>query len=335
MKIHNAIVHKLNKERQEKSTIIEKPGNELLEINDDLLVLVNSLRKLYSSKTGRGYGEFIDDSDNYPFRSRLDECLAGNIDFLTFTKKAMLILKSKIDDVRLATGGYMLFVDYTDDQSHSMIVASIKDRKGLAFDEALNLTGAMHLELDRLHEMAKVDLSQWKAGEEKYLSFAKSRASSNDHSEYFQNFIGCEELANAKTMNELLVAAVRDYAKSNQMDPDQHKNLRATVLNYCQEKLDSNDKIDLVMLSQRVNEDQPESFVSFVNENQNKYPISNHFDPVRDVFKKLKILKMKRGDVQVQFGVESLGQSVTLNNQDCLVISDLDIKFINQIREIQ
>lgn len=338
MEIKNAVVHLLKKDRQGPAQVITRPDDELLEINDDLLALVGSLRKLYSHKTGRGYGEFIEDDDNYPFRQRLSQYLdnENDLDFLHFSKLAMAILEAKIKDVRLATGGYVLFAEYFDeDGTHSLIVASIKDRPGLAFDEKLNLTDAMHLDLDRLHEMAKVDISRWRDGEEKYLSFAKSRSSSSEHSEYFQNFIGCEELANAKTMNEYLVEAVRDYATTCELDSESHKNLRGVVLNYCQEKLQANEQIDLAMLSQRVDEEEPEKFLLFLNDNAEKFPISNHFDPVRSVFKKLRTLKMKKGDVQVQFSVESFGHSVILDGNDCLVVKQLDPEFIAQLKEIQ
>ena len=334
MDIKNAIVHKIEKKRHHPSIIIEKPTDETLEINDNLLELVSSLTKLYGSKTGRGYGEFIDNIDGYPLQTRLSEYLGGNISFLAFTKRAMKILKSKIDDARLATGGYLLFVEYLNEESHSFIIASIKDKKGLAFDNNLNLNGQMHLDLDKLHEMAKIDITSWSSGDEKYLSFAKSRTSSSDHSEYFQSFIGCHELANARSMNELLVAAVREYGITNDLTPEEQKNLRGIVLSYCQEKEAANEQIDLVMLSQRINEESPEKFISFINENEEEYPISNHFDPIKSVYKKFQFFKTRKGDVQVQFGLDSLGKNVNLNSQDNLVISDLDVQFIAELKEM-
>ncbi|AMQ88328.1 nucleoid-associated protein [Marinobacter sp. LQ44] len=335
MNIKNAVVHLLKKERQGPVEVVERPDDGLLDINDDLLELVGSLRKLYSNKTGRGYGEFIDDQDNFPFSRRLSQYLdeTDDLDFLTFSKLAMSILEAKIKDVRLATGGYVLFAEYVDeDGSHSLIVASIKDRPGLAFDDKLNLTDAMHLDLDRLHEMAKVDISRWKEGEEKYLSFAKSRSSSSEHSEYFQNFIGCEELASAKAMNEYLVEAVRVFAEENEMSPEEQKNLRGVVLNYCQEKLSAEEQVDLVMLSQRINEEEPEKFIEFLNAHSEEYPISNHFDPVKSVFKKLRTLKMKKGDVHVQFSVDSFGTLVDLDDNDCLIVKELPADFLEELR---
>jgi nucleoid-associated protein len=336
--IRSAVVHLLRKDRQGPAEVIERPDEGLLEINDDLLELVGSLRKLYSNKTGRGYGEFIDDEDNYPFSRRLSQYLDGadDLDFLSFSKLAMSILETKIKDVRLATGGYLLFAEYVEeDGNHSLIVASIKDRPGLAFDDKLNLTDAMHLDLDRLHEMAKVDISRWQQDGEKYLSFAKSRSSSSEHSEYFQNFIGCEELASAKAMNEYLVEAVRKFGDECKMSPDEQKNLRGIVLNYCQEKLSSEEQVDLVMLSQRISEDEPEKFIEFLNDHSEEYPISNHFDPVKSVFKKLRTLKVRMGDVHVQFSVDSFGTLVDLDDNNCLIIKELPAEFVEELRRMK
>jgi len=333
MELKNAIVHFLQKDRHAQPQL--RLRNSLLQIDQNLIDLVISLRKLYSGNTGRGYGCFHEDIVNYPFSGLLRGYVDTQSEFVNFTHVSMATLQSKIASSQLATGGYILFAEYLEGGRSYLIVASIKHRPGLAFDQDLNLTGSIQLDLNKLHEMARVDITTWLDSGERYLSFAKRRMNEDGFSDYFQEFIGCSEIANSSEMTRLVLRAVKEFGVNQNLDQDGHSNLRSIAFNYFEERNAAQEPVSLIMLSQRINENEPEAFLQFINDRQDDYPISDGFEPIKSVYKQLKTFQMKDRNVKVQFDQESFGTRVILTADGTLIIRDLKQDFIRELREFQ
>lgn len=334
MEICNAIVHLIEKERHQAPSL--KLREEPLPLDNKLADLITSLRKLYNEKTARGYGVFHEDITNYPFSAKVDSYYNDGLDFLSISHIAMSILAAKVANVQLATGGYILLANYKENSQDYMIVASIKQRPGLAFDNNLNLTGAEHIDLDHLHEMARINVTSWLNGGDRYLSFAKHRGGDDGFSAYFREFIGCAEFSSSTEMNRMTLRAIKDFGDSRDIDADARRNLNARVYSYFEESRTSGKTISLETLSRRIDEDQPEAFLSFINNNSDEYPIGDGFDPVRSIYKKLKTLVMNDGSVTIRFDQEDFGTRVLLDREDnSLLIRNIKEEFIEQLLDLQ
>jgi nucleoid-associated protein len=283
----------------------------------------------------RGYGDFNGDNVNYPFSASLKDYWKFHKNFITFTQTAMTILEAKVSGAQLATGGYILFTDYVENGRGYLIVASIKHRPGLAFDANLNLTGAMHIDLEKLHEMARIEVTSWLGGGSRYLSFAKRRTGGDGFSDYFSDFIGCEEIANSTQMNTLTLQAIKAFGIDQKLDADQTKNLRAVVFNYFEEKRVAREPISLTMLSQRLDEDHPEAFLTFINDRSDEYPIGDGFDPVKSIYKRLKTFYMIDKTLKIQFDQKDFGTRVLLTDDGNLLVRGLNPEFLEELREFE
>lgn len=335
MKINNAIVHYIKKERHSDPEV--KPKEELLKKDKMLNELISALTKLYNTKTSRGYGVFNQDTQNYILQKKLHGYIYSGVDFLTLSKDAINILLKNIRRARLATGGYILFADYEVNSKRYILIASIKQRPGLAFDEKLNLKDSTHIDLENLHEMARIDVNGWakhKELESRYISFAKHRGGRDEFSEYFKEFIGCQEIANPTTLTKLTIAALIDYCKNKKLDPEQIKKIKSTAFNYFDEKEKSGDPVSLKLLSHRIDEENPDSFLTFIN-SDDKYQISDGFDPIKSAFKTLKTFNIKEGSIKVQFDFDDIGKKISINpEKNEIVISKIDTKYIDELKDL-
>lgn len=325
MEVKQAAVHYLSKTRDPDgpaipSVLTLRPT--LLPVTEKLTNLVSTLRQLYNNKAGHGYGIFHENQDIYPFSRFLVDHGKHDWDFLGFTHRAMHLLKAKIDDVLFATGGYMMFVSYVDEQNNSfLIVASLKNRPGFVFNENLDLTDQEHVDLDHLHEMARINMTSWRVGGSRYLSFAKRRSSGDDFTKYFREFIGCDEFTESRELTKSLLVAVQAYTAN--AEPEVRQRARQAVFDYCDEKRNAKETVSLRALSARLSDDVPEAFLQFLNENV-EYGVGDDFEPDRNVYRALR--RFKGGDkrLNIAFDADQLGGRVVYNPEaGTLLINDL------------
>ncbi len=329
MQIKNAIVHLLEKQQQSAATLTLRE-DELDCTSPELEKLMQQVIKLYNEKTGRGYGSFHADTTSYPLSNLLNNHLNQGITFIYFTHNAMHNLKSRIDTKHFATGGYVLFIKYEHNGSEALAIISLKHKPGFTFDDDLELTGQKHIDLDHLHEMARIDITKWKADQDRYLSFAKRRQGNNEFSEYFRSFVGCDEFSDEKTMTKTLIEAVKKFSQRDGIDEAKSQLIRQVVHDYCDEKAKSNEAISLLRLSTLLNEDDPEEFTRFVNEAD--ILLSDGFRPDKAIYKHLQRIQLKSKAITLSFDADMLDDSVIYNENDgTLLIKELPEAFKREL----
>ncbi|KAB0686524.1 nucleoid-associated protein [Burkholderia territorii] len=336
MELHRAVVHVLNKQRLEDgtsppATITLRPA--VLPAGDQLTSLVSRLRTLYNSKTGRGYGTFNPDQVAYPLSALMADYANPGWDFLGFTHGAMQVLKQRIDQAALATGGYIFFAHYVEGEDAFMLIASLKNRPGLVFNDQLELANQQHIDLDHLHEMARVNLTGWSAGVDRYLSFAKRRSSTDDFTRYFREFIGCNEFTQSKALTRGLLEALQLYVSQDDVTPEERQRRRQIVYDYCEEKRVAGERISLQALSGRLSDDAPQAFLDFVNQ-QADLAVADDFEPDPSVYRTLRRISGGDKGIRVSFDADLIGKRVFFDSeQKALIMRDLPPALLRQVEE--
>ncbi|MDR6397180.1 nucleoid-associated protein [Herbaspirillum seropedicae] len=170
--IRGLVVHKFVKETHAPGTIM--PRAELVVVTPAVQRLVDALHQLYSGKTGKGYGKFEDDEDNFPMQRRVREYFVNNNDtFLAFSLAAMNILKGKADTEGLATGGYVLIAHIVSDRHDFMLFAMVTDIVGSAITEDLDIEDSTHVDLNQFRVAGRIDLTRWRNNDDRYIGFLK------------------------------------------------------------------------------------------------------------------------------------------------------------------
>jgi nucleoid-associated protein len=284
----------------------------LLDPSAKVVSLLDQVRKLYNSRSGRGYGQF--EPDRFLTRE-LHDLSDDPQDFVEFTSRCMGDLASRVEEVNLATGGYVIFVRYEQSGDDFFMIVMLKSTPGLTFDDALEILDVEHLDLNRLHFAARVNLTEWDNDGDRYISFVKGRAT--DISSYFKAFIGVAELSEGAENTRQLINAVKDYCEEIGLGAEEAEDLKRRVHGYCEHKAKAGDPLLLEDLSSFMDGDQPTHFLEFANERE----ISDEIDLDRKSLRTLVKYYGRDSDVSVSFAAKAYRNRVRYDaEQDILTI---------------
>jgi len=199
-------------------------------------------------KTGEGRGEFPDKLLDY---ATLNE--PTDVQFLDLTRIAMGRLYDKASANHAASGGYLLFADYSHLQGRYFLIAMIKQKPGIVLTEKLEPAELMQLDLSKLNQAARISfgkLSAYFAAEEdarqelSYLSFV-SPSSTKTAAGYFVMALGCSEGAAAAQATKTLVREARKFFDEREDLRPQRESFIRGLLGYLKRKEETKESVRL------------------------------------------------------------------------------------------
>lgn len=306
MQIQEAILHRIKKAKG-----ISGAGAATVEVRTDLLAVDERLERtaadilrIYGKATS-GYGTFDADEVVYTFPVLLRDHVLNGRDHIPFSQDTTRLIAAKMGEEPFATGGYALFLRYTSQEKDWLLVAMLKLKPGTGIDEqTLELSDTLSFDIDHLHEAARIDLAKWQANTQPYLSFVKKRQGGEDVSRYFREALGCTEYTDSKHNTSQLMAAVDDFCETQGWTPEQRYVARNRTYEYCEEKDQAGEPVNLTALSAHIFDQQPAAFAEYVREQG--YEISETFKPHKTTYSRFKRINGKVGSIKVSFDVADL-----------------------------
>lgn len=181
--------------------------------NDAHQNFLDKLTKAYKGKAGKGFGTFDADEDSFPIPKLLRDYLEDN-DFQGLTVRMMNVLSSKIESQAFATGG-KVFISHYEDQAHDYIlIAILSDKTGFSAQNWEMIESEM-LDIEHLKYAGRIDLTAWQANESRYVSFLKGQG---DISQYFKEFLACNDALEAKNETKKLVKLLEEFTKEQEYE---------------------------------------------------------------------------------------------------------------------
>lgn len=337
MQVQEAILHHIRKARGTTgatSTTLHDRKTRLT-VDDRLGRTVEDVLKIYKKSTS--YGTFDSDQTVYRFPVLLEQYVTQGTDsFINFSFEASKLIAAQMSNEPFSTSGYALFLRYTNQAQDWMLVAMLKLKPGTGVnEETLELSDTLSLDLDHLHEAARVDLGKWRAGTQPYLSFTKNRQGSSDVSRYFRNALGCTEYTDSKHHTAQMRAAFDAFCEAQQWTPEKKREARQRVFDYCETKDKAGEPVNLTSLSAHINDQAPDEFVTYVRDNE--YEIAETFQPHRATYSRFKRISKTFGSVKVSFDVQDIfdGRVDYDHDSGCLVINDLPEELIAEIKKFK
>ena len=333
MELQRAILHRITKQSGETGPASihvdcrdsELPADELTEKSAE------AIRSIYA-RVINGYGVFSSDEETYRFPAILRLYVDGNLSFVDFSTKACHIIGRHMQSQALATGGFIFFADYQHAGNRWVLIASLKLREGAGVDEEdLSLHETLSLDIDRLHEAARINVSKWLSDSQPYLSFIKKRQGQAVVSQYFREALACTEYTDAKHYTSQALNALERFWDEREIDQGERIDLRRSVYDYFEEKRRAKKPINLQVLSARAYEEDPNAFRDFARESG--YEISDTFRPHRDTYLRFKRIKGKMGSVNISFDVSDLTRERVFFDREHgqLVVRELSQSLIDEI----
>jgi len=316
LSISNIALHFLSK-KEETGEVIIKFGSENLEISAKIQNFVEALHQIYNKKGNKGYGHFSTmpaEGDQARFVDVMESYLSESQSFNDFSHQATNLLKNELSKYDLAETGYLVVCHYEHMGGRYLIAAIIPISEHYSVDSELNISADQHLDTDKIQLAARIDLVDYQqnATGNRYVSFIRGRAG-RKVSDFFLDFLGCEEGLNAKEQTQNLVQAVEDYVSVNQLDAQEKQDTRKELLSYCKEQNASSQELNLKEVDKVVSKGDAEGngFYEFC-QNQD-YQIEESFPHDQAVVNKVTKYSGYGNGISISFERSHFGQDVVYN----------------------
>ncbi|MBU2894979.1 nucleoid-associated protein YejK [Colwellia sp. D2M02] len=329
--ISNIALHFLTK-KEETGEVVLRLGpkslhngdGELNQYNQKISNFVDGLHAIYNAKGSKAYGSFNampSEGDAARFVDLMESYLGEQQDFYTFSTQAANVLKNEIEKYDLAETGYLVVCHYEYMGGRYLLVAVIPISEHYSVDGELNISAAQHLDTNKLQLAARIDLFDYQQNStgNRYISFIKGRAG-RKVSDFFLDFLGCEEGLNAKEQTQTLVQAVEDYVAVNQLDAGEKQKTRKDLLNYCKEQKASSQDVSIQELGKVIESGEGEQdFYQFCQ--AQSYPIEESFPHEQAVVNKITKYSGYGNGISLSFERSHFGEDVVYNpHNDSLTI---------------
>lgn len=333
MQVLEAIIHRIEKEAGTTGKATVDDRKTLLPVNKQLNTLVDGLLKVYG-RTNNNYGTFDADKESFPFSEHLSKFyVTREINFRTLSLKTVNLIAAKMLTSPGATGGYSLFIRYSNQGREWLMIVMLKLKGRVGVDQdTLTLNESFSFDIDHLHEAAKVDLEKWNIGEQPYLSFIKKgNSSQQDVTLYFRNALGCTEYIDAKFNTDNLLKAVEGFCVKNKLSAEEKQSIRKSVYDYCDSCYSNQQAVNLKSASSVVDHTDPENFYNFVK--AEGYEINENFSPHKSTYSRYKRITSKFGSVRLSFDVQDvIDENVDFDDENTILIKNPPAGLIESIK---
>ncbi|MCW8884692.1 MAG: nucleoid-associated protein [Motiliproteus sp.] len=315
MAITEAIVHFIDRPEGEQTHVSQR--RSLLTLNSPLESLITKVVAAYNNRSGKIYGGF-DPEQNVPFQGLLKNYQSGEIDLVQFSSQCLDQFKQQLDQQADGISGYLLFARQRVLEQEQLLILLLSTSPAVFIDEELELSDARHLDLGKVQLGAKIDLDEWQRQGSQYISLVKAR-SGKEINECFRSFLGCSEEVDAKEQTQALVKVFGDYCSQSFEDQGKVSEVKQKAYEYCNERLESGERVGLQDLSCAMDTTDPDKFFNYVAEHDS--PLQEEIPADRRGLQKFVRYSGSMKGISVSFSEMLLGEQVVYDAEnDTLII---------------
>ncbi|WP_017389866.1 nucleoid-associated protein [Acinetobacter calcoaceticus] len=343
MKLTHFIIHEIEKSNEKQNSTDLMP-KLILDSDQEFpldrpasITFSTRLRTKYTNSIS-GYG-CIDKSENSIFQLQLQDYRDGKIDFIKLSKlhvERLITALSEGQQLKWATGGLIVFLEYLEAGNTYLLITMIKEKTAITFDrDNFNLEELLSIDMEKIHEGARIDIRKWENDQEPYVSFIKK--SSKDVSDYFRDSINCDNYTSSTKYTKAVFDALKDYSTDQKWDDETKKAKKQLLQDHfvdaINKKTDNGEPIVyLKEISVILNQEEPESFYTYIR--QSNIEISDEFQPDRATVRRWKRVTVKSGTINVTFDVADYESgNIVLTDEGNFVISNVSEKAKKQYLE--
>ncbi|KTT49711.1 nucleoid-associated protein [Pseudomonas oryzihabitans] len=331
MPIRHAIIHLIDKLPDGQPASLHTQDAELAgsQVLDDLLADLNDS---YNAKPNKVWGLFHEESGAYPLSGWLSAYLEGEQDFVAFSQQAVEHLKVLMESSALAIGGHVLFAQYQQGMTDYLIIALLHHREGVTVTEVLDLAPEKHLDLGQLHLAARINLSEWRNNQKsrQYISFIRSKGGRKT-TDYFGDFIGCQEGVDAKGETRTLLKAFSDYVESEDLPEEVARERTDTLVDYASSQAKRGETMALDALSELLDDDAPRAFYDFVQGKD--YGLSSEIPADKRTLNQFRRFTGRAQGLSISFEAHLLGSRIKFDEErNVLEIIELPAQLRDQLK---
>lgn len=347
MELKHLVVREIQKE-EDQPAVISQVGGLVNPQNPLAANMVESLSNALARRATLTHGSFNqENAQGYPFIKAFEDFLQSPQapeHFLQLADCGIAQLAAALDNpsAHSATGGYLLFAHYQEERYEFLIVALVRNRSAITFNEELKPTQVNEVDLDKLHQAAKINITNFRKGKESYLSFIGTKEK-GDVTHYFSHAFGCTDVTPSKKSTGDLIRAAKDFCTENGLY-EQREQVVEDVVSYLSRQRADKQTANLPeveqLFDQYIPPEQAETlsgtFGRFAN--GERYNVSHEFQPHTHTLTSLTKVKAKADNWQLDFSKKSLGPAGSGkeiefdSDKQALILRRLPTRIIEMIR---
>lgn len=331
MPIRHIIVHQIDKKPDGTPAVLHARDTEL-RASQAIENMLADLNDSYNAKQGKAWGLFHAESGAYPFSRWLKDYLDDSKDFTSFSRAAVEYLQTLMEESNLSTGGHVLFAHYQQGMTDYLIVALLHHSEGVAVNDTLDVTPAKHLDLGQLHLAARINISEWQNNKQskQYISFIKGK-NGRKVSDYFRDFIGCQEGVDAPGETRTLLKAFSDFVESEDLPEEQAREKTNTLVGYATSQAKLGEPMTLEELSGLIDEDRPKAFYDHIRNRD--YGLSPEIPADKRTLNQFRRFTGRAEGLSISFEAHLLGSKIDYDeNAGTLTIRNLPTQLRDQLK---
>ena len=290
------------------------------------------LNDSYNAKQCKAWGFFCPESFAYPFSGWLKTYLDGGQDFAQFSRQAVEQLQKLMEESNLSTGGHVLFAHYQQGMTDYLTIALLHHSEGVTITEWIGVAPAKHLDLSQLHLAARINLTEWQNNKQskQYISFIKGK-NGRKASEYFRDFIGCQEGVDSPSETRTLLKAFSDFVESEDLGEEQAREKTGTLLDYASSQARLGEPITLDELSGLLDEERPKAFCDHIRNKD--YGLSPEIPADKRTINQFRRFTGRAEGLSISFESHLLGSKVEFDEaRGTLTLRGLPIQLTDQLK---
>jgi len=331
MPVLHSIIHKIDKKPDGSPVILHRSGAELVECQarDDLM---HQLNESYNAKQGKAWGFFHAESGAFPLSGWLSKYMAGTENFVDFSGDAVEHLTKLMEESNLSIGGNALFCHYLQGMTDYLVIALLQETEAVTMTDGLTLMPIRRLDLDHIHLAARINLSEWKSNPKsrQYISFIKGK-NGRRASEYFRDFIGCQEGVDGPGETRTLLKAFSDFVESEDLGEESAREKTNTLVSYATAQAKLGEPLTLDELSEVLDDEQPKAFADFIRDKD--YGLSASLPPDKKTLNKFRRFTGRIDGLSISFEQHLLGSKVEFDEAGgTLTLRSLPTQLTDQLK---
>lgn len=336
MEIIQAVIHSIRKSKDTTGpeSVTIRYRSQVILIDEKLQKLGEEMLSLYG-RIANAYG-ILGQDPIHRFPGFLTNYFQGAAEFINFSTNSVALIAESMSRQQFTTTSYPVFIRYRNQGSDWVLIALLKLKERVGIDEeSLELNESLFFDIDHLREAARVDLNKWSGGHQPYLSFIKKgRGRDTETSLFFREALSCTEYTDARKNTDDMIRAADTYSESLGWTAEKRQEMRATILEYCKDKHDRGEPVNLMALSGRIDDQEPEAFIEYIRENQ--IEVSDTFSPHPTTYNRLRRVSKKFRTISLGFDVEevSSGRLSYSDEDNSIIIQNPPEDLVINIKEI-
>lgn len=305
--------------------------NELLTVTSTVQRLVDQLVSEYAKRTGKSHGRFEDDEDNYPMPKYVRQYyIDTNKTFIELSQAMMRTLCTKAAKTA-ATGGHVFIAHISHNNLEYLIVAILTDELGAFLTAGKDVEDSVYLDIKGFRVAGRIDMTNWKAGGERYLSFIKGR-DQDKISDYFKAFLGCDNSVAAAAETNTLLSGLESFSSEQSMNEITKEAFLTRAFDICNRLSNEGEPLDIQAFANELWPNAPEELVAILS--NPSLQLSEGFVPDKRVLRRLVKFSGRTSLWKIEFKRSALNQRLIIFNPDeTLTITNLPEDLKDRLRK--